>query len=176
METRSQYSQEQDQIRSIAETKGVDIDDIDVIEGETDAGDELVTFRIYETKAETEAESVGVQVSKLPGLQETSDMQFRNDIQDKLNSLKRHLSSETDDTEPVETTDDESDSTDESVDTQSTRARTRTEGDSGDGPGATLDAQLSAIEKRLSEVEDRLDELEEKGEALDGLQQLIDSS
>jgi len=91
MSTRGRFQSEVNQIESIAETKGIELDDIEVRETETDDGDELIVFRILETKAESEEDSVGVQVSKMPSVQ-TGEMSFRNDVQNKMASLKKYLS------------------------------------------------------------------------------------
>lgn len=178
MSTSSRFQAEVDQIESIAETKGIDLDDIEVREAETDDGDELITFRIYETKAETEEDSVGVQVSKMPSIQ-TGEMTFRNDVQNKMASLKKYLSgsqpSDHADEDPeAENDDEESDSTTES--TSTSRSRTLTVETDGDGPGAEIDARLSAIEQRLDDLEARVETIEDKSEALDGLQKIMGSN
>lgn len=161
MNNGTRWQTEVDQIESIADTKGVEIDDIEVNETETEDGDDLVTFRIYETKAESEEDSVGVQVSKMPNVQ-TGDMTFRNDIQRKLSKLKQHVSGDDEVPDPPE------------PETESTVTRNRYRPDpSGDGPGSQLDAEINAIHDRIDELEARMDEFEEKSEALDGLQQLM---
>lgn len=177
----SGYEKEVNQIESIAETKGVELDEIDVRESTTDEGDELIVFRILETKGESEMDSVGVQVSKMPSVQ-TGDMTFRDDVQNKLGALKRHLADENepedaDDTEQAQT-DDTADSSKDESDSTSTTSRTRTRDTrsvSGDGPGAEIDARLTEIEDRLDDLEGRVETIEDKAEALDGLQKLMGS-
>lgn len=167
------WDKEVDQIERIADAKGVELDDIEVIETETDDGDEMVLFRAYETKAETEEDSVGIQVSKIPSVQ-TGEMTFRNDVQSKISALKRHITGQQQEElqEVEEEFDGESDSTSSSSRTRD-RNRSRPE-PSGDGPGAQLDAEIEAIHDRLDEFEERLEELEDKSEALDGLKQLME--
>lgn len=176
MSTRSRFQAEINQIESIAETKGIELDDIEVRESETDDGDELITFRVYETKAESEEDSVGVQVSKMPSVQ-TGEMTFRNDVQNKMASLKKYLSgnqpSDRADEDPEAESDD--DSEESSSTTSTSRSRTRTVDTDGDGPGAEIDARLSAIENRLDDLETRVETIEDKSEALDGLQKIMGS-
>lgn len=174
MSTSRRFDKEINQIESIAETKGIELDDIVVNETTTDDGDELITFRILETKAETEEDSVGVQVSKMPSVQ-TGDMAFRNDVQNKLKSLKRYLAGE----QPSEKVDEESDERDsddsereQRADTSQSHTRTREDYDGG-GPGAEIDARLHEIEDRLDDLEARVAEIEDKSEALDGLQKIM---
>jgi len=177
MSTRSinRFDTEVEQIESIAETKGIDIEDIDVMQSETDTGDELVTFRIYETKADTEADSVGVQVSKMPSV-ETGDMTFRNDVQNKLSSLKNYLSGEMP-SERVQDDADESDGTNTESDTDATERPERgSESDTtdtrtynADGPGSELDMELQMLRDRVSDLEAQLESYEE---TLKAMQQL----
>lgn len=174
MSTRGRFSSEVDQIESIAETKGIDLDDVDVREGTTDDGDELITFRIYETKAESEEDSIGVQVSKLPSIQ-TGDMTFRNDVQNKMNSLKRYLAGE----QPSDQVDEEPDESDTESDEADTTEREPVQTDSEQRStqsgtvGAEIDRRFSEIESQLDALESRVEDLEQKGEALDGLQKLM---
>lgn len=172
------YRSEIEQIESVAETKGIELDDIVVNETTTDDGDDLVVFRVYETKADDDVDSVGVQVSKMPSVQ-TGDMTFRNDVQNKLMALKKHLAGE----QPSDRVDEGRDSDDVSDSQQSdetaqeqreSRTRTRdTASIGGAGPGAEIDARLRDIEDHLDELESRVSELEDKSEALDGLQKLV---
>lgn len=173
--TRARFADEINQIESIAETKGVDLDDIEVRNSETDTGDELITFRIYETKTDNETDSVGVQVSKMPSVQ-TGDMTFRNDVQNKLSSLKQHLSDEMpsdrveDEADPSDTEQTEDDVTDAVSDTtqpasDTSPSRTR----DVDGPGSELDAELQMLRDRVSDLEAQLAEYEE---TLDAMQKL----
>lgn len=176
MSTDRRFRKEIDQIESIAETKGIELDDIDVRETTTDDGDELIVFRILETKAETEEDSVGVQVSKMPSVQ-TGDMAFRNEVQNKLKALKRHLAGQQP-ADEVEAQADDQDSngeqSDSSPDTGRKTTHTRDYVDDYDGgPGAELDQRLRAVEAQLDDLEERVAELESKSEALDGLQQLM---
>lgn len=170
MSTRGRFQSEVNQIESIAETKGIELDDIVVRETETDDGDELIVFRILETKAESEEDSVGVQVSKMPSVQ-TGEMTFRNDVQNKLNSLKKYLS----DNQPADRVEEEPE-TDAETDDATQSARTRTRSTDGTGPGAEIDARLTEIEERLDDLEGRVEEIEEKAGALDGLQQLMQAN
>jgi len=175
MDSRSKWQAEISQIESIAETKGIDIDDIEVREDTTDGGDQLVVFRILETQAETEEDSVGVQVSKLPSVQ-TGDMTFRNDVQKKLSSLKNYLSesSEMVAAEQDETTDDTTTETvEESSTEQTTSSQTSTQPTSSGGPGATIDARMDEIESDLRDLELRVEAIEEKAEVLDNFQQML---
>jgi hypothetical protein len=175
--TSRRFDQEIDQIESIASTKGIELDDIVVNETTTDDGDELIVFRILETKAESEKDSVGVQVSKMPSVQ-TGDMAFRNDVTNKLNALKRHLAGNQP-SEELDENEDESDSdqteSDTSASTESSLTRTREEFDyeGNGGPGAEIDARLSAIEAQLDDLEARVAAIEDKSEALDGLQKIV---
>lgn len=177
MSTAGRFQSEVNQIESMAETKGIELDDIEVRETEAEDGEELIVFRILETKAESEEDSVGVQVSKMPSVQ-TGEMTFRNDVQNKLASLKKYLSGnqpseqveEDPETEKTNDTDDTSD--------QSSRTRSRTRsassaGGGGSGPGAEIDARLSEIEDRLDDLEARFENIEDKADALDGLQKLM---
>lgn len=163
MSTSSRFQAEVDQIESIAETKGIDLDDIEVREGETDDGDELITFRIYETKAETEEDSVGVQVSKMPSIQ-TGEMTFRNDVQNKMASLKKYLSGN----QPADKADEDPEEVAEGDGDENTTTST-----DGSGPGSEIDARLNEIEDRLDSLEARVETIEEKSEALDGLQKIM---
>jgi len=169
MSTRGRFTEEINQIESIAETKGIDLDDITVRETETDEGDELIVFRILETKADTEEDSVGVQVSKMPSVQ-TGEMTFRTDVQNKLTALKRHLSGR--DASEDATGDVEQETDDASDTTTDTTSRTRTSGDAN-GPGAEIDARIRTVEQRLDDLESRVEEIEDKADALDGLQKLM---
>lgn len=164
---KDKHRTEVDQIQNIAETKGVEIEDIEVKESSTEDGDDLVVFRIYS------ADGPKVQVSKMPNVQ-TAQMTFRDDVQNKISALKRHITTdgEPDEPEPAPDEGEESDST------QSSRTRTRNRSrpePSGSGPGAQLDAEIEAIHDRLDELEGRIEELEDKSEALDGLQQLMNN-
>lgn len=165
----SGYKSEIEQIESIAETKGIDIDDIEVNKTETKEGDDMVVFRILETKAETEEDSVGVQVSKVPSVQ-TGEMAFRNDVQQKLNALKKHLSGENEG-QPQGTDEEVSDGS--SASDRSTQETRSTRNVGGSGPGSEIDSRLRALEEDYEELDERLSELEEKAEALDGLQKLM---
>lgn len=174
--TRARFADEINQIESIAETKGVDLDDIEVRNSETDTGDELITFRIYETKTDNETDSVGVQVSKMPSVQ-TGDMTFRNDVQNKLSSLKQHLSDEM----PSDRVEDEADPSDgneaESATDRSESDTTEPESDpttdtrtyNADGPGSELDMEIQMLRDRVSDLEAQLAEYEE---TLDAMQKL----
>lgn len=165
-------------IESVAETKGVEIDDIEIIDGETGDGDELITFRIYETRAETDEDSVGVQVSTIPSLQ-TGSMKFRDDVQNKITSLKRHIAGE----EPSDTVSDPTESTDkedsrdivddDEVPENSKQGPVTADAEEADRPGATIDAQIREIEQRMESIEERVEEIEDKSQALDGLQKLM---
>ena len=168
MSTRSKFQSEIDQINNIADAKGIDLDDIEVTESTTDEGDRMITFRIMETKAESEENSVGIQVSKLPEIQ-TADMTFRNEIQSKMSSLKRHLSGVTEEAaaESRETGD-----TGEESSSVSSRTHTQTV-PLDDGPGASIDARLANLDQRVEELEDRVEAIEEKADALDGLQKIM---
>lgn len=166
MSTSRRYAKEIKQIESIAETKGIDLDDIVVNETETKDGDEMVVFRVLETKAETETDSVGVQVSKVPSIQ-TGDMAFRNEVQNKLNALKRHLSGE----QPSEQL--EADEIEQETGDESSDSRSASDAGNADGPGAELDARLRAVEAHLDDLDARISELEDKSEALDGLQKIV---
>jgi len=168
MSTRSKHQSDIDQINNIADAKGIDLDDIEVNESTTDEGDRMITFRIMETKAESEEDSVGIQVSKLPEIQ-TADMTFRNEIQSKMSSLKRHLSGSTEEA-AAESRDERTNSDDE--DTESSRTRTRTHS-SGDGPGASIDDAIADLEQRMDDIEDRVEAIESKADALDGLQKIM---
>jgi hypothetical protein len=168
---RGRYNKEIKQIESIAETKGIDLDDIVVNETETKDGDEMIVFRVLETKAETETDSVGVQVSKVPSIQ-TGDMAFRNEVQNKLNALKRHLSGEQP-SEQLEQDENEQDQTDDASDTRLNTQSSRTRIGDGAGPGAELDQRLMDVEERLHDLEARVEELEEYIDALEGLQKIV---
>lgn len=170
MSTRSRFQAEIDQIESIAETKGIDIDTINVRESQTDEGEELIVFRVLETEGDSEEDSVGVQITKMPSVQ-TGEMTFRNDVQKKISALKQHLSSEqaSDDGETVE---DDDAATESDTTRDASRGRTR-QTSRGDGPGAEIDARLTEIENRLDDLESTVAEIEDKSEALDGLQKLI---
>lgn len=176
MDSRSKWQAEINQIESIAETKGIDLDDIQVREDTTDDGDQLVVFRILETQAETEEDSVGVQVSKLPSVQ-TGDMTFRNDVQKKLSSLKNYLS-ESSEMVAAEQDDDEAtvaETSDEDPrDTKQTdRSQTHTRSTDGSGPGAEIDARMDEIESDLRDLELRVEAIEEKAEVLENFQQML---
>lgn len=172
----SRFDAEVSQIESIAETKGIEIDDIEVSESETDTGDQLVTFRIYETKAETEEDSVGVQVSKMPSVQ-TGDMTFRNDVQNKLSSLKNYLSGEmpservADEADPSDGTETESDTDRSEPDTTNAESdpTTDTRTYNANGPGSELDMELQMLRDRVSDLEAQLAEYED---TLDAMQTL----
>jgi len=181
MSTSSRFQAEVNQIESIAETKGIELDDIEVRESETDDGDELITFRIYETKAETEEDSIGVQVSKMPSVQ-TGEMTFRNDVQNKMAALKKYLSgnqpSDRADEDPeAEEGDDGAEVPDSTGQQRAQPSRTREEYeyDGDGGPGAEIDARLHAIEQRLDDLEARVETIEDKSGALDGLQKIMGS-
>jgi hypothetical protein len=152
----SRYETEVGQIENIADTKGVELDDIEVKETETDDGDDLVAFRIYSEAGPK------VQVSKMPNIQ-TGQMTFRDDVQNKLSALKREISGP--DEDEVEDDDADTDTTD----------RSASHSRSTDGPGARIDDEIEAIHDRLDEFEERLEAVEEKSQALDGLKQLMDS-
>jgi hypothetical protein len=167
--SRREWQKEIDQIESIVDTKGVDIDEIEVNETKTDDGDKVVSFRVYETKAESEEDSVGVQITKMPDVQ-TGDMKFRNDVQNKISALKQYLSNDGEVPDPPESNSDDGSESD--TDTTSNRTE-RTREKSADGPGSKLDGEIEAIHDRLDELEARIEAMEEKSEALDGLQQLM---
>jgi len=166
MSTSSRFQAEVNQIESIAETKGIELDDIEVRES--------ITFRIYETKAETEEDSVGVQVSKMPSIQ-TGEMTFRNDVQNKMAALKKYLSGNQPSDRADEDPEDADDTDDSTSDTTQSTSRTRTTSttDVDGGPGAEIDARLHEIEERLDNLEARVETIEDKSEALDGLQKIM---
>lgn len=173
MTMQSSYDTEKEQIRSVADTKDIDIDKIEVSEGTNDDGDTVVQFRVYETYSDDPDERVAVPVSKMVGM-EMSDVSFREEVNRKLSKLKRYLQNDQsvdDDTEQVEQ--ETADGVDDDT-KQSSRTRTRqSRPTSGDGPGAELDAEIEAIHGRLDDLEARIEALEDKSEALDGLQQLM---
>lgn len=169
--SRRQYQDEINQIESISNTKGIDIDDIVVEEETTEDGDDLIVFRVLETNAESEEDSVGIQVSKMPSVQ-GADMTFRNDVQRKMNSLKKYLAGDEGEVQNLDENTDTSDDTSDDVDPDRetpVQRDTRTRDGDTSGPGAEIDARLTAVEARMDELEDRVEEYED---ALDALQQL----
>lgn len=154
-------------IENLADTKGIDIDDIEVEETETTDGDDAIQFRVYETKAETEKESVGFQVTKVPSMP-TSEESFRNTVQNKFSALKRALSSDgQDDIEDEEVEESQSSST------RTSRTQTRDVSFDGDSPEKELLARREQLEARVDELEERVETLEEYVDALEGLQKLM---
>lgn len=154
-----------------------DIDDVVVEEGANKQGDETVTFRVYTKKVTDgngnvdEAASVGAQVVKMPEL-ETADGTFKNDVQNTLDALKRHLYGDEED-EDLPEPDRERSTDDGGTATQDPSGSAPTTEVSGDGPGATIDGQIQDHEARISDLEDRIEELEEYVDALEGLKQLM---
>jgi len=184
-----------DRIERLADTKGVDIDRIDVRESTTDDGDPLVAYRVYtdlvltDTDAVDEEASVGFQVSKLPN-SPLGDEQFWSNVQRKLSSAKQHTGgsdsvsdSESDptDTEESDRTedDDESDSTDGRSGLTTVESGSEYGSDSGSmlgpgyGPGARIDHRLDEITDRLDDIEARVDRLDEQNDELASLQDAL---
>lgn len=161
-------------IENTIEAKGLDddVEDIDIIEGTNDSGDDVVTFRIYTDKvlnsdgSVDEESSVGVQVSKMPGMK-TSKQTFRNNVQSTLSSLKRYLYSDDEDEEVPE-------EYEESEDTTETSSTTNVDVDVDGGPGTQLDAKIKELDQRVEELEDKVEELEDYVEALEGLKTALD--
>lgn len=165
---KKKWSKEVGQIESICETKGVEIDELEVRESETEDGDDIVAFRVYSE------DGPKTQITKMPSVQ-TGEMKFRDDVQNKISALKRAISNEDGIPEPEDDRDDEEDG-EQSDETQQQSSRTRTRDRPepiGDGPGSQIDKEIHEIHVKLEELEDRIEELEDKSEALDGLQQLM---
>lgn len=171
--SRSEWRDELNQIESICETKGVDIDEINVVETTTDDGDRLINFRVYSE------DGPKVQISKMPSVQ-TGEMTFRNDIQNRISALKRHIQGDGD-PEPEDAPEpDNTSGQDDETDRRNSR-RQRRSGD-GQGPGSQLDRQIDdmesdidSIESRLDDIEARIEEVEQKTEVLDGFQKMMQS-
>lgn len=175
----SEHENDIDQIERLADAKGIELDEVEVIEDENDDGDRLVHFRCYETAVydddgEIDAEqSVAVQVTKMPEIQTTDDT-FRRDVQNKLSALKKYLSGESPEEQAEELDAETTDDTDEDTGSQRQTADVDRSIDvDEDAPGATIDAQLASTQQRLDELEQRVDELEQYVDALEGLQQLL---
>lgn len=86
----SGYSTEISQIESIADTKGVEIEDIEVDETETESGNTVARFRIYHTRDDGDGNPIAVQASKVQGSHSPTG-QFRNEVQNALSQLKNYL-------------------------------------------------------------------------------------
>jgi hypothetical protein len=180
-----------DRIERLADTKGVDIDRIDVRESTTDDGDPLVAYRVYtdlvltDTDAVDEEASVGFQVSKLPN-SPLGDEQFWSNVQRKLSSAKQHTggSDSVSESESGRTDTEESDRTEDDDESDSTNGRsglTTVESGSepgsvlgpGYGPGARIDHRLDEITDRLDDIEARVDRLDEQNDELASLRDTL---
>jgi hypothetical protein len=106
------YQNEINRIESMADSKGIDVDDIEVEEDEDGQGNEIIRFLVYETKRDTLADSIVARISKLPN-NPMADQQFQNDVSSTLSELKKHVSTDQDLDRPerkdVELTDDDID-------------------------------------------------------------------
>jgi len=169
----SRWDSDVTKIRNTIDAKGLedDVEDIDIIEDVTDDGDDIVTFRIYTDKvlnddgSVDEKSSVGVQVSKMPGMK-TSQQTFRNNVQSTLSRLKRHLYG---DDEEEDLPEPEEEDTPERESTEN-----RSLPDVNGGPGSQIDAKIEHLEQRVDELEDKIEDLEEYVEALEGLKKVLD--
>jgi hypothetical protein len=165
MASRDAHAQDVERIRSIANTKGVDIDDIEV--SESDGGS--VVFRVFSDSGPK------FQIAK------STDMEtdvFRDQVQRKMSRLRQYI--QTDGTMGMDEIDGGAEERGADADTTSAdRSTARTNStrtvSGGAGPGAELDALLDDIDERLDEIESRLDDIEDKAAVLDGLQSLMDN-
>jgi hypothetical protein len=167
----NQRPTEIDQIESIAETKGIEIDDIEVLEGTTDDGDRIYTFRIFETRGESMDDSVAIQVSKIPSTPQ-ADMTFRNELQRKYNSLKDYVTGDESVTEPnpIEA--------DEQVESATNDATAGTDeidlsNETVDSPEHELAQRRQRLEQQVEQLDQRVSELEEYIDALEGVKKLM---
>lgn len=172
----SSYPSRVDRIESIADSKGVELDDVEVFEHEDD---DVLTFRMYTKKAETEEDSVGIQVSVMTG-GTMADMDFRNRIQNAISELKRSGSSTDEDDTERETEADNRELQDEKTE-EPTNKRVRDRGEiSSDEPELDLlelrrrrRQEIDDLEDRIEELEGRVETMEEYLDALEGLRSLI---
>jgi hypothetical protein len=189
-----QHSQDVSQIERMAESKGIEIDDVDVDRNTDSNGNSVVTFTIYETKADSEADSIAGRVQKIEN-SPIADQQFQDDAQSVLSELKKVASGGEDALDRPERTEvDRSDRDDESVEPDDVAAEPDTTSDtkmeekpqnsvdpdatdvdvSGE-PEQSLLEQRRALERRVTELEQQVEEIKEYAEALEGLSKLVDS-
>jgi|APHM01.1.fsa_nt_gi hypothetical protein len=159
-----------EQIRSIAETKGIEIDDIEH-KTTTDDGGTVHTYNIYETHADTEENSVGIQATYVPNAPEPQ-MMFRNQVQKKMGSLKEYMAGDTTGTdEPVAADDSDDLSQPEPAEPAETTQSPSLKPDEVT-PGQTLDQRLGELEARIEALEATV---EEHDETVGALGNLLDS-
>jgi hypothetical protein len=171
MEGTDQKSRDINTIESIAERNELELDEIESQETQTDDGDPCFVYRAYSTKAETEEDSVGIQVSKVP-TSPMGDQTFRQQVRRKLSKLSQHVNGDADqNAAELETTADEQ--SDAQIPQQPQQSQSV---DSTGAVGEQLDAELAQMKEQIDDIESRLSALEEKADALDGLQQLLDAS
>lgn len=178
MNNRSQ-NKDVETIERVADTKGVPIDDIEVVHSTTDDGDSVTLFRVYSP------DGPKVQITKIQDM-ETTQMLFRDEIQRKLSALKRSLASENSDTEPTAESEPEPNGeanakttagTKDTVDETTTSTETDTATDrTASTPGNHLDERLESLQDDIDVIDKRLTELESKADALENLEQIFEDS
>jgi hypothetical protein len=190
-----QYTQDVNRIERMADSKGLEIDDVDVNNDTDSNGNSVVTFTIYETKADTEADSIAGRVQKIEN-SPIADQQFQDDAQTVLSELKKVAGGSEEDLDRPERKEvDRSDRDGESVEPDGSEMEsdatsdveieekpensvdsTVTDIDASGEPEKAMLEKRRELEHRIGELERQVEEIKEYAEALEGLRKLVDSS